>query len=150
MAKPKESAPFLVVATTEQRFYLADMLLSDAVKVKGREADTQLWRAREALGLFEITQRLTHGKGVVAAKPLREPIANAFLVTAERAEFILAQREKVELRTGVSGILRPLIEQLAARTDEPGAENVPPFDEATDSPLWAPPEETEPPPDDAS
>lgn len=137
-----------VVATTAERFYLARMLLSDAIKIRGRKQDTVLWRARLALGLIGLSELLI--KGAVSTRLLNAPIAHRFQVTAENAEFLLDCREKVELGTGESAILRPLLDQLAEPEALPadGGHELAPFDEAAELALWAPPKSTDPPPDD--
>lgn len=147
------SAPqtWVVVATTEQRFYLAELLLSDSLKIRGRKADTQLWRARVALGLISLTELIMR-ESRVRNDLLRAPERHLFTVTAENAEFLLEQREKVEIGTGVSAVLRPLLEQLAdakvAAELAGAAGDVPEWSgelEAAEIERWRPPRKTDPP-----
>lgn len=143
-----------VVATTAQRFYLASLLLDDAIKLKGRKADTILWRARTALGLIGVSELILKS-GKVATRPLlSDPRTHVFTVTAENADFLLECREKVEIGSGVSNILRELLEQLTPEHRErelPEYSEVPewtPALEPAELELWTPPRETDPPPPD--
>lgn len=144
--KEKASQTWLVTARPEQRFHLANMLISDQLKIRGRKEDAKLWRAREALGLIGLTETmLQHGK--VNAALLRSSTVHQFVVTSENAEFLLEQREKVELPAATSFVLRPLLEQLAAGEDAEGAEDAAPFDEAAELPQWNP-NKLNPPPEE--
>lgn len=144
------SQAWKVVATTAQRFYVAQMLLSDELKGKGRKWDTALWRARVALGLIGLTEFAFKSREI-ATKLINEPLSHLFTVTAENADFILEAREKVELRTGVSAILRPLLEQLADGKDGRPVfvpEDLPEWTDALEPgelEQWKPPKATDPP-----
>jgi hypothetical protein len=131
------SQTWKVTATPRERFRLAMLLLHRDLKFKTRKSERELHRARQALGLIAPTE-VQLEKGRVGQYATDRTTRHCFAVTAENAEFVLAQVELVEINPAEALWLEPLLQQLESKADAPDADAAPAYDEAEELEHWQP------------
>jgi hypothetical protein len=133
---------FRVTATPRQRFVLANCLFHRDLKFRDRARERDLYRARKALGLLEVSERLSMD-GMVSDFAKDNTTRNTFEVTHGNADFLVTTVGGIEKPSADLLYLEEVLEQLEdgkklGDGEQPGPVGgwPPAVDEAAEAKLW--------------
>lgn len=126
-----------VTVTPRERFRLSQVLINQALKFRRKDL-RRLDTARAALALIGVTEVGIEHKRVNEKYGNDRTIRHRFSVSADTADFLLEQIEKVDLSGYEALVLAPLVGQLEAGKDADDADQVADLVEADELPSWKP------------